>query len=104
MISVPMPMRMPPGGREMLMGGPSKPLVSGPWSLVSGLSWVHPGPHFADGLVDAGEQRPADDAVPDVEFVQMRQRAHLGDVNVVDPVPGVHDEPKLVALHGTAPQ
>ena len=33
-----------------------------------------------------GEQRAAEDAVADVELVQVGQRPHLGDVDVVDAV------------------
>jgi len=59
----------------------------------------HPRLHLAHGLLDPGEQRAAEDAVPDVQFIQVRDRPDLGDVHVVDPVPRVHLEPELVGLH-----
>src|SRR5262249_8169470 len=46
------------------------------------------------------EKRAADDAVADVQLVQVRDGANLGDVDVIDAVTGIDHEAKRVTLRG----
>jgi hypothetical protein len=62
------------------------------------LSRIHPRFHFAHRFLDSGEERSANDTMPDVELVQMRQRADFGDIDVVDPMPCVDRQSEPVGL------
>src|SRR3954471_1144042 len=97
MMSQPKPMRMPPGGRMMLMflkprntRNTRKEITSKSPFRVFGVfrgdpfSGIHQRFHGAHSLVDAAGQCTANDAVADVELVEVRNRAHFGDVDVVD--------------------
>ena len=96
MRSAPKPTKMPPGGS---VGRGGTDIVK-----ETATSGVQTGPHLTHRFLDAGEQGAAHDAVADVELVQVRQQAHLGDVDVIDPVPGIDDEPRLVGGDRTDPQ
>src|SRR5258708_3389903 len=111
MMSQPSPIRVPPGGRRMLMilkprntrNAPKKKGLESCFR-VSGVfrggrfSWIHERLHRAHSLVDPAEQRTANDAVADVEFMQVRDGADLRDVDVIDAMAGVDDQPGGVRL------
>src|SRR5688500_12257757 len=90
MMSVPSPIRMPPGGREMFTGERCEGVK------YEGFSLIHPRLHFPYRFLDAAKQRPAHDAVPDVQLVQVRQGSDFRNVHVIDAVPGVHHELEIM--------
>jgi len=52
----------------------------------------------------SGEEGPGHDAMADVKFMQVRQRADLGDIDVVDAMPGVDHQLQPVRQRGRAPE
>lgn len=60
--------------------------------------------HLGDGRFHAVEDRPADDAVPDVEFLDLGDRRHRLHVQVSESVPGVDGEAERPGRCRRAPQ
>lgn len=67
-------------------------------------SEIHPRFHFPHRFLNSGKERTAHDAVPDVEFMQMRQRTNLGDIHVIDTMTGINDQAELMGLHRSKSQ
>ena len=58
----------------------------------------HQPQHFLDGLFQSDQDRPADDAVADVQFHQMRHAMQRRQIFVIQSVPGVHLQAERVRL------
>ena len=75
-------------------------MVATRYPLRATPSTIHPRLHLAHGFLDAGIERATDEAMPDVELVNMRERADFGDVHVIDAVAGVDGEAEIVSPDG----
>ena len=55
-------------------------------------------------MIDPYKERTADDGVPDVKLMQMRQRDNFGNVGVVNTMSRINNEAEIMPQFGTPAQ
>ena len=82
--------------------GPKTTVLAGQASrLTSTAITLHQPPHVFHGGCQTRHHGPADNAVADVQFDQVRHPEQRRQIFVVQSVPGVHLEPERVRLFRT---